>query len=169
MTAAFLHIPHAEDIPNTVTVGNGAGFFLRPYNFFDHEPSVSSDSIIPRKSRMLGPTRSTPWLSCPRLLPVSLTSLPSPTRASSRTRCSLGWGMRMGLQGLGVWGEGPGTGEPVPSSPSSPPGSSLSSIVLPCLPPLWDHPEAMLPESGASQLCAPQQAGFLSQRRGMVR
>ncbi|XP_006901751.1 PREDICTED: membrane primary amine oxidase isoform X2 [Elephantulus edwardii] len=46
VTAGFLHVPHAEDIPNTVTVGNGVGFFLRPYNFFDEDPSFySADSI----------------------------------------------------------------------------------------------------------------------------
>ena len=46
MTAGFLHIPHAEDVPNTVTVGNSVGFFLRPYNFFDEDPSINSaDSI----------------------------------------------------------------------------------------------------------------------------
>ena len=46
VTAGFLHIPHAEDIPNTVTVGNSVGFFLRPYNFFDEDPSINSaDSI----------------------------------------------------------------------------------------------------------------------------
>ncbi|KAB0337072.1 hypothetical protein FD754_025373, partial [Muntiacus muntjak] len=42
VTASFLHIPHSEDIPNTVTVGNGVGFFLRPYNFFDEDPSINS-------------------------------------------------------------------------------------------------------------------------------
>lgn len=52
MTAGFLHIPHAEDIPNTVTVGNGVGFFLRPYNFFDEDPSFySPDSIYFRKDQ----------------------------------------------------------------------------------------------------------------------
>ncbi|KAB0339356.1 hypothetical protein FD754_023960 [Muntiacus muntjak] len=46
VTAGFLHIPHAEDIPNTVTVGNSVGFFLRPYNFFDEDPSINSaDSV----------------------------------------------------------------------------------------------------------------------------
>ncbi|KAM7232300.1 hypothetical protein CapIbe_017061 [Capra ibex] len=46
VTAGLLHIPHAEDIPNTVTVGNSVGFFLRPYNFFDEDPSINSaDSI----------------------------------------------------------------------------------------------------------------------------
>uniref|UniRef100_A0A8C4DMK8 Amine oxidase n=1 Tax=Dicentrarchus labrax TaxID=13489 RepID=A0A8C4DMK8_DICLA len=30
VTTGFLHIPHSEDIPNTVTVGNGGGVLLRP-------------------------------------------------------------------------------------------------------------------------------------------
>ncbi|KAI4566705.1 hypothetical protein MJG53_015382 [Ovis ammon polii x Ovis aries] len=55
VTAAFLHIPHAEDIPNTVTVGNGVGFFLRPYNFFDLDPSINSaDSIYFQKDQDAG-------------------------------------------------------------------------------------------------------------------
>ncbi|NWW93500.1 AOC3 oxidase, partial [Rhynochetos jubatus] len=40
ISVGFLHVPHAEDVPNTVTVGNGVGFFLRPYNYFDEDPSV---------------------------------------------------------------------------------------------------------------------------------
>ncbi|XP_065765984.1 amine oxidase [copper-containing] 3 isoform X2 [Muntiacus reevesi] len=55
VTAGFLHIPHAEDIPNTVTVGNGVGFFLRPYNFFDEDPSINSaDSIYFQKNQDAG-------------------------------------------------------------------------------------------------------------------
>ncbi|KAM6164915.1 amine oxidase [copper-containing] 2 [Rhynchocyon petersi] len=46
VTASFLHIPHAEDIPNTVTVGNNVGFLLRPYNFFDEDPSIFSPGSI---------------------------------------------------------------------------------------------------------------------------
>ncbi|CAK6983572.1 primary amine oxidase%2C liver isozyme-like [Scomber scombrus] len=42
VTAGFLHIPHAEDIPNTVTVGNGGGVLLRPHNYFDEDPSIHS-------------------------------------------------------------------------------------------------------------------------------
>ncbi|XP_038019139.1 membrane primary amine oxidase isoform X6 [Motacilla alba alba] len=42
ITAGFLHIPHAEDIPNTVTVGNSVGFLLRPYNYCDLDPSIYS-------------------------------------------------------------------------------------------------------------------------------
>ncbi|XP_019355720.1 retina-specific copper amine oxidase-like [Alligator mississippiensis] len=42
ITIGFLHIPHAEDVPNTVTVGNTVGFFLRPYNYYDEDPSIYS-------------------------------------------------------------------------------------------------------------------------------
>uniref|UniRef100_A0A8B9WRC6 Amine oxidase n=1 Tax=Bos mutus grunniens TaxID=30521 RepID=A0A8B9WRC6_BOSMU len=55
VTAGFLHIPHAEDIPNTVTVGNSVGFFLRPYNFFDEDSSINSaDSIYFREDQDAG-------------------------------------------------------------------------------------------------------------------
>ncbi|XP_032081748.1 primary amine oxidase, lung isozyme-like [Thamnophis elegans] len=40
INTGFLHIPHAEDIPNTATLGNVVGFFLRPYNYFDDDPSM---------------------------------------------------------------------------------------------------------------------------------
>ncbi|KAF7201094.1 retina-specific copper amine oxidase [Nothobranchius furzeri] len=46
VTAGFLHIPHAEDIPNTVTVGNGGGVLLRPHNYFDEDPSVNSADAV---------------------------------------------------------------------------------------------------------------------------
>ncbi|NP_001087039.1 amine oxidase, copper containing 2 [Xenopus laevis] len=46
ITAGFLHIPHAEDIPNTVTAGNGVGFYLRPYNYFNEDPSVHSHDAV---------------------------------------------------------------------------------------------------------------------------
>uniref|UniRef100_A0A8C5PY72 Amine oxidase n=1 Tax=Leptobrachium leishanense TaxID=445787 RepID=A0A8C5PY72_9ANUR len=46
ITAGFLHIPHAEDIPNTVTAGNGVGFYLRPYNYFNEDPSVHSADAV---------------------------------------------------------------------------------------------------------------------------
>ncbi|KAM5273393.1 amine oxidase [copper-containing] 3-like [Ctenodactylus gundi] len=55
VTTGFLHIPHSEDIPNTVTVGNGVGFFLRPYNFFDEDPSFfSADAIYFREDQDSG-------------------------------------------------------------------------------------------------------------------
>ncbi|KAM6163052.1 amine oxidase [copper-containing] 3 [Rhynchocyon petersi] len=64
VTAGFLHIPHAEDIPNTVTVGNGVGFFLRPYNFFDEDPSSNSaDSIYFQKDQDTGACEVNP-LAC---------------------------------------------------------------------------------------------------------
>ncbi|NXY83474.1 AOC1 oxidase, partial [Alcedo cyanopectus] len=46
VTVGFLHVPHAEDIPNTATPGNAVGFFLRPFNFFDEDPSVASLSPV---------------------------------------------------------------------------------------------------------------------------
>ncbi|ETE57343.1 Membrane primary amine oxidase, partial [Ophiophagus hannah] len=46
INAGFLHIPHAEDVPNTATIGNVIGFFLKPYNYFDDDPSMySPDSV----------------------------------------------------------------------------------------------------------------------------
>lgn len=64
VTAGFLHIPHAEDVPNTVTVGNGVGFFLRPYNFFDQDPSSdSADSIYFREDQDAGSCEVNP-LAC---------------------------------------------------------------------------------------------------------
>ncbi|KAL7990931.1 hypothetical protein Chor_014361 [Crotalus horridus] len=46
INAGFLHIPHAEDVPNTATLGNVVGFFLKPYNYFDDDPSMfSPDSV----------------------------------------------------------------------------------------------------------------------------
>lgn len=46
VTAGFLHIPHAEDIPNTVTVGNGGGVLLRPHNYFNQDPSIDSPDSV---------------------------------------------------------------------------------------------------------------------------
>ncbi|KAM7069638.1 amine oxidase [copper-containing] 3 isoform 2-T2 [Molossus nigricans] len=67
VTAGFLHIPHAEDIPNTVTVGNGVGFFLRPYNFFDQDPtSDSADSIYFREDQDAGACEVNPLACLPK-------------------------------------------------------------------------------------------------------
>ncbi|XP_065712003.2 amine oxidase [copper-containing] 2-like [Patagioenas fasciata] len=46
ISAGFLHIPHSEDIPNTVTVGNSVGFLLRPYNYYDLDPSIYSQDGV---------------------------------------------------------------------------------------------------------------------------
>uniref|UniRef100_A0A8C9JTU5 Amine oxidase n=1 Tax=Panthera tigris altaica TaxID=74533 RepID=A0A8C9JTU5_PANTA len=67
VTAGFLHIPHAEDIPNTVTVGNGVGFFLRPYNFFDQDPSFDSpDSVYFRGDQDAGACEVNPMACLPQ-------------------------------------------------------------------------------------------------------
>ncbi|XP_037004638.2 membrane primary amine oxidase isoform X4 [Artibeus jamaicensis] len=67
VTAGFLHIPHAEDIPNTVTVGNGVGFLLRPYNFFDQDPSFNSaDSIYFRGDQDSGDCEVNPLACLPK-------------------------------------------------------------------------------------------------------
>ena len=45
-------MPHSEDIPNTATAANSASFYLRPYNYFDEDPSMSSHDallILPNK------------------------------------------------------------------------------------------------------------------------
>lgn len=68
VTAGFLHIPHAEDIPNTVTVANGVGFFLRPYNFFDEDPSFySADAIYFRGDQDVGACELNPLACLPRV------------------------------------------------------------------------------------------------------
>lgn len=67
VTAGFLHIPHAEDIPNTVTVGNGAGFFLRPYNFFDQDPSFeSADAVYFSRDSGAEPWEVSPLIGLPQ-------------------------------------------------------------------------------------------------------
>ncbi|PFX21213.1 Membrane primary amine oxidase [Stylophora pistillata] len=45
-TAGFMHMPHSEDIPNTATAANSASFYLRPYNFLDEDPSMSSHDAV---------------------------------------------------------------------------------------------------------------------------
>uniref|UniRef100_A0A8C4NH99 Amine oxidase n=1 Tax=Eptatretus burgeri TaxID=7764 RepID=A0A8C4NH99_EPTBU len=47
ITTGFVHIPSAEDIPNTVTAGNTIGFVFRPFNFFNEDPSLASpDGVV---------------------------------------------------------------------------------------------------------------------------
>ncbi|XP_078727416.1 diamine oxidase [copper-containing]-like [Lampetra fluviatilis] len=46
VTVGFVHIPHSEDVPNTATACNGAGFFFRPFNFYDEDPSVASRDVV---------------------------------------------------------------------------------------------------------------------------
>ncbi|XP_029189389.2 amiloride-sensitive amine oxidase [copper-containing]-like [Acropora millepora] len=52
VTVGLMHVPHSEDIPNTATAANSASFYLRPYNYFDEDPSMSSHDallILPNK------------------------------------------------------------------------------------------------------------------------
>ncbi|KAM8815299.1 LOW QUALITY PROTEIN: amine oxidase [copper-containing] 3-like [Rhynchonycteris naso] len=66
VTAGFLHIPHTEDIPNMVTVGNGVGFFLS-YNFFGQDPSSNSaDSIYFRGDQDAGVCEVNPLVCLPK-------------------------------------------------------------------------------------------------------
>uniref|UniRef100_UPI00398F721C amine oxidase [copper-containing] 3-like isoform X2 n=1 Tax=Pristiophorus japonicus TaxID=55135 RepID=UPI00398F721C len=46
ITTGFLHIPHAEDVPNTATTGNGVGFVLKPVNYFNNDPSIYSQDAV---------------------------------------------------------------------------------------------------------------------------
>ncbi|XP_078080124.1 amine oxidase [copper-containing] 3-like [Mustelus asterias] len=46
ITAGFLHIPHAEDVPNTATAGNGVGFILKPVNYFTNDPSIYAQDAV---------------------------------------------------------------------------------------------------------------------------
>lgn len=41
-----MHVPHAEDLPNTATAANSARFFIRPFNYFDEDPSIGSTNAI---------------------------------------------------------------------------------------------------------------------------
>ena len=41
-----MHVPHSEDIPNTATAANAVSFFIRPFNYFDEDPSMGSTNAI---------------------------------------------------------------------------------------------------------------------------
>lgn len=61
VTVGFLHVPHAEDIPNTATPGNSVGFFLRPFHFFNEDPSVASRSTVIVRQDKDGRARVQRW------------------------------------------------------------------------------------------------------------
>ena len=47
VTLGLMHIMHSEDIPNTATPGNSASFLLRPFSYFDEDPSMASyDGVV---------------------------------------------------------------------------------------------------------------------------
>ncbi|KAK3699890.1 hypothetical protein QZH41_016553, partial [Actinostola sp. cb2023] len=46
VTTGMMHIPHSEDVPTTATVGSSAGFYLRPFHYFDEDPSMGSSNAV---------------------------------------------------------------------------------------------------------------------------
>ena len=46
VTIGAMHVPHSEDIPNTATAANSANFFIRPFNYFDEDPSIGSTNAM---------------------------------------------------------------------------------------------------------------------------
>ena len=46
VTIGAMHVPHSEDLPNTATAANSANFFIRPFNYFDEDPSIGSTNAI---------------------------------------------------------------------------------------------------------------------------
>ncbi|KAJ7393510.1 amine oxidase [Desmophyllum pertusum] len=46
VTIGAMHVPHSEDLPNTATAANSAHFFIRPFNYFDQDPSIGSTNAI---------------------------------------------------------------------------------------------------------------------------
>lgn len=55
VTVGVMHVPHSEDIPNTATAANSASFYLRPYNYFDEDPSMASHDAL-----LISPTKDGP-------------------------------------------------------------------------------------------------------------
>eukprot|EP00058_Branchiostoma_floridae_P012211 XP_002597699.1 hypothetical protein BRAFLDRAFT_217424 [Branchiostoma floridae] len=46
VTLGSHHIPDTSDYPTTTTTGNHLKFFLRPFNYFDEDPSMGSTSAV---------------------------------------------------------------------------------------------------------------------------
>ena len=47
VTTGLMHIPHSEDVPSTATAGSSTSFLLRPFNFFQEDPSLASyDGVL---------------------------------------------------------------------------------------------------------------------------
>ena len=46
VTVGAIHVPHSEDLPNTATAANSANFFIRPFNYFDEDPSIGSTNAL---------------------------------------------------------------------------------------------------------------------------
>ncbi|CAG5132781.1 unnamed protein product [Candidula unifasciata] len=55
VSSGFFHILQSEDIPGTSTTVNQAQVFLKPYNFFNHCPSMAvSDALVIRRQKSEG-------------------------------------------------------------------------------------------------------------------
>ncbi|XP_009899170.2 membrane primary amine oxidase [Dryobates pubescens] len=76
ISVGFLHVPHAEDVPNTVTVGNSVGFLLRPYNYFDEDPSVDSPDGVYFSGEQDSGVCGTNPLSCLSITAACVPQLP---------------------------------------------------------------------------------------------
>ena len=46
VTIGMMNVSHSEDLPNTATAANSANFFIRPFNYFDEDPSMGSTNVI---------------------------------------------------------------------------------------------------------------------------
>ncbi|XP_078688612.1 diamine oxidase [copper-containing]-like [Branchiostoma floridae x Branchiostoma belcheri] len=46
VTLAAHHVPHSEDFPTTATAGNQLQFFIRPFHFYDEDPSIASPNAV---------------------------------------------------------------------------------------------------------------------------
>ncbi|CAC5426360.1 AOC1 [Mytilus coruscus] len=46
ITLGTQHIPHKENMPNTLTAGSQLSFYLIPYNYFDEDPSMRSPDSV---------------------------------------------------------------------------------------------------------------------------
>ena len=46
LTIGSIQIPTSEDVPNTASAANTARFFLRPFNYFDEDPSINSTNAV---------------------------------------------------------------------------------------------------------------------------
>ena len=46
VTVGMMHVPHSEDLPNTATAANSVNFFIRPFNYFDEDPSIGSTNAV---------------------------------------------------------------------------------------------------------------------------
>ncbi|XP_019628808.1 PREDICTED: amiloride-sensitive amine oxidase [copper-containing]-like [Branchiostoma belcheri] len=58
VTLSTHHIPHSEDFPTTATAGTQMQFFLRPFNYYDEDPSVgSSNAVLITPGEKSGPAR----------------------------------------------------------------------------------------------------------------